>query len=109
MRHPLSETAMKMENPASDQWQFSRRAEQLQSSVIREILKVTVRPEVISFAGGLPSPATFPVERMRAAYDSVLSKQGKVALQYGPSDGYAPLREWVAQSLSTDGAKILPE
>jgi 2-aminoadipate transaminase len=100
---------MKMENPASVQWQFSRRAEQLQSSVIREILKVTVRPEVISFAGGLPSPATFPVERMRAAYDSVLSKQGKVALQYGPSDGYAPLREWVAQSLSTDGAKILPE
>ena len=100
---------MKMENPASVQWQCSRRAEQLQSSVIREILKVTVRPEVISFAGGLPSPATFPVERMRAAYDSVLSKQGKVALQYGPSDGYAPLREWVAQSLSTDGAKILPE
>jgi 2-aminoadipate transaminase len=100
---------MKMEDPAPFQWQFSRRAEQLQSSVIREILKVTVRPEVISFAGGLPSPATFPVERMRAAYDSVLSKQGKVALQYGPSDGYAPLREWIAQSLSTDGAKILPE
>lgn len=100
---------MKMENPAPLQWQFSRRAEQLQSSVIREILKVTVRPEIISFAGGLPSPATFPVERMRAAYDSVLSKQGKVALQYGPSDGYAPLREWIADSLSTDGAKILPE
>lgn len=100
---------MKMENPAPVQWQFSRRAEQLQSSVIREILKVTVRPEVISFAGGLPSPATFPVERMRTAYDSVLSKQGKVALQYGPSDGYAPLREWIAQSLSNDGAKILPE
>jgi len=100
---------MKMENPAPVQWQFSRRAEQLQSSVIREILKVTVRPEVISFAGGLPSPATFPVDHMRAAYDSVLSKQGRVALQYGPSDGYAPLREWIAQSLSTDGVKILPE
>ena len=100
---------MKMENPTPMQWQFSERAQQLQSSVIREILKVTVRPEVISFAGGLPSPETFPVERMRAAFDTVLSKQGKVALQYGTTDGYGPLREWIANSLSTDGAKILPE
>ncbi|KIF83362.1 aminotransferase-like domain-containing protein [Noviherbaspirillum autotrophicum] len=100
---------MKMENPTPIQWQFSQRAQKLESSVIREILKVTVRPEVISFAGGLPSPATFPVERMRAAFDSVLSREGKVALQYGPSDGYAPLREWIANSLSADGAKIVPE
>ncbi|HEX7633753.1 MAG TPA: PLP-dependent aminotransferase family protein [Noviherbaspirillum sp.] len=100
---------MKMDNPTPIQWQFSQRAQQLQSSVIREILKVTVRPEVISFAGGLPSPATFPVERMQAAFDAVLSRQGKVALQYGPTDGYSPLREWIAHSLSTDGAKILPE
>jgi 2-aminoadipate transaminase len=91
------------------QWHFSQRAQQLQSSVIREILKITVRPEIISFAGGLPSPATFPVERMQAAFDTVLSKQGKVALQYGPSDGYGPLREWIAAYLSTDGATILPE
>lgn len=100
---------MKIENPNPMQWHFSQRAQQLKSSVIREILKVTMRPEITSFAGGLPSPATFPVERMRAAYDSVLSRQGKVALQYGPSDGYAPLREWIAASLSTSGAKIVPE
>ncbi|GAB3543549.1 PLP-dependent aminotransferase family protein [Noviherbaspirillum agri] len=100
---------MKMENPAPINWQFSKRAEQLQSSVIREILKVTVRPEVISFAGGLPSPATFPVEHMRAAFDTVLANQGKVALQYGPTDGYGPLREWIAASLSTGGAKISAE
>jgi 2-aminoadipate transaminase len=100
---------MKLENPTPLQWQFSERAQKLQSSVIREILKVTMRPEVTSFAGGLPSPATFPVERMQAAFDKVLSTHGKVALQYGPTDGYAPLREWVANSLSTDGAKILPE
>lgn len=100
---------MKIENPAPMQWQFSERAQQLKSSAIREILKVTMRPGIISFAGGLPSPATFPVERMRAAYDSVLSRQGKVALQYGPTDGYAPLREWIADSLSIDGAKILPD
>lgn len=100
---------MKLENPTSIQWNFSQRARQLQSSAIREILKVTMRPEIISFAGGLPSPLTFPVEQMRAAYDSVLSRQGKVALQYGPTDGYAPLREWVADSLSIGGAKILAD
>jgi 2-aminoadipate transaminase len=100
---------MKIENPAPTDWHFSQRAQRLQSSAIREILKVTMRPEIISFAGGLPSPATFPVERMRAAYDSVLSRQGKVALQYGPSDGYAPLREWIAESVSIAGARILPE
>jgi 2-aminoadipate transaminase len=100
---------MKIESPTPMQWQFAARAQQLQSSVIREILKVTMRPEIISFAGGLPSPATFPVDQMRAAFDKVLSMQGKVALQYGPTDGYAPLREWVADSLSIDGAKILPD
>lgn len=100
---------MKIEHPAPMQWHFSQRAQQLKSSAIREILKVTMRPEIISFAGGLPSPETFPVERMRAAYDSVLTRQGKVALQYGPTDGYAPLREWIAASLSIDGAKILPD
>ncbi|MES2538787.1 MAG: PLP-dependent aminotransferase family protein [Pseudomonadota bacterium] len=100
---------MKIEHPNPIQWRFSDRARQLQSSAIREILKITMRPDIISFAGGLPSPATFPVERMRAAYDSVLSRQGKVALQYGPSDGYAPLREWIADSLSIDGVRIVPE
>ncbi len=100
---------MKIENPNPIQWQFSERAQQLQSSFIREILKITQRPEIISFAGGLPSPATFPVERMKAAYDKVLTETGKVALQYGPTDGYAPLREWIANSLSTEGSKILPE
>lgn len=100
---------MKLENPNPIQWQFAQRVEQLQSSFIREILKITQRPEIISFAGGLPSPATFPIEEMRAAYDKVLSLQGKIALQYGPTDGYGPLREWVANQLSTHGAKILPE
>ncbi|MBQ5948109.1 PLP-dependent aminotransferase family protein [Massilia sp. ST3] len=100
---------MKIENPNPIQWQFSERAQQLQSSFIREILKITQRPEIISFAGGLPSPATFPVEVMKTAYDKVLTQTGKVALQYGPTDGYGPLREWIANSLSTEGSKILPE
>jgi 2-aminoadipate transaminase len=100
---------MKIENPNPIQWQFSERAQQLQSSFIREILKITQRPEIISFAGGLPSPATFPVEVMKTAFDKVLSQTGKVALQYGPTDGYGPLREWIANSLSTEGSRILPE
>ncbi|UGQ44681.1 aminotransferase-like domain-containing protein [Massilia endophytica] len=100
---------MKIENPNPIQWRFSERAAQLQSSFIREILKITQQPEIISFAGGLPSPATFPVDVMKAAFDKVLSANGKTALQYGPTDGYMPLRQWVADSLSGNGAKIAPE
>ncbi|AVR97649.1 aminotransferase-like domain-containing protein [Pseudoduganella armeniaca] len=100
---------MKIENPNPIQWRFSERAAQLQSSFIREILKITQQPEIISFAGGLPSPATFPVDVMKSAYDKVLSTTGKTALQYGPTDGYMPLRQWIADSLSVNGAKIVPE
>ncbi len=100
---------MKIENPNPIQWQFAERAEQLQASFIREILKITQQPEIISFAGGLPSPLTFPVDEMKTAYDKVLSENGKVALQYGPTDGYTPLRQWIADSLSTGGARIVPE
>ena len=108
-RNPFWQVPMKNESPHPMQWNFSQRSQKLQSSAIREILKITMRPEITSFAGGLPSPETFPVEHMRAAFDKVLSQQGKVALQYGPTDGYQPLREWVADSLSTADAKILPE
>ena len=100
---------MKIENPNPLQWNFSERAKGMQASFIREILKVTQQPEITSFAGGLPSPATFPVEIMQAAFDKVLSTNGKVALQYGPTDGYMPLRQWIADSLSENGAKIAPE
>lgn len=85
---------------------LSRRALALTSSAIREILKVTERPEVISFAGGLPSPQTFPVERMREATSKVLLDAPHAALQYGPTEGYGPLREWVAAHMSRDGAQV---
>ncbi len=88
---------------------FSGRARQLTSSAIREILKITERPEVISFAGGLPSPEGFPIPELRAAFDRVLATQGATALQYGRTEGYTPLREWVAQDLSRDGVTIDPE
>lgn len=89
-------------------WVVSERARRLTSSAIREILKVTERPEVISFAGGLPSPLAFPVERMREAADRVLRDAPEAALQYGPTEGYGPLREWVAARHSGPGVTIDP-
>ncbi|MEI7429727.1 MAG: PLP-dependent aminotransferase family protein [Betaproteobacteria bacterium] len=88
---------------------FSQRARAIQSSAIREILKVTERPEVISFAGGLPSSETFPIERMRASIDRVLSANGREALQYSTTEGYAPLREWIAKRVSTAQAPVSPD
>jgi 2-aminoadipate transaminase len=78
-------------------------------SVIREILKVTEQPGIISFAGGLPSPLTFPIEAMREASERVLKDDGKAALQYAASEGYAPLREWVAQDLLKQGMNVSPD
>lgn len=88
---------------------FSQRAQQLTSSTIREILKVTERPEVISFAGGLPAPGGFPVEEINAAFDRVLQQNGKSALQYGPTEGYTPLRQWVADDFRRRGVDVALE
>jgi len=85
---------------------FSSRARALQSSAIREILKITERPEVISFAGGLPAPATFPVDEMRVALEKVLVNNGREALQYSTTEGYAPLREWIAARVGTAQAPV---
>ena len=96
--------------PAVDfQRRFSQRARAIESSAIREILKVTERPEVISFAGGLPSPLTFPVDAMRGALDRVLSGAGREALQYSTTEGYAPLREWIAARVGTPEAPVSPD
>ena len=78
-------------------WKLAARAEKMNPSVLREILKVTERPGIISLAGGLPSPKTFPVQAFADACAEVLHKDGNAALQYAASEGYAPLREAVAQ------------
>ena len=100
---------MKLDDLQHTQWVLARRAERMNPSVIREILKVTEKPGVISFAGGLPSPKTFPVEAFREACDKVLETDGRGALQYAASEGYAPLREAVAQMLpwNVDPAQVL--
>jgi 2-aminoadipate transaminase len=90
-------------------WTMAARAEKMNPSVIREILKVTEKPGIISFAGGLPSPKTFPVSAFRDACDKVLREDGNAALQYAASEGFAPLREMVAQMLpwQVDPAQVL--
>ncbi|WP_454711071.1 aminotransferase-like domain-containing protein [Cupriavidus nantongensis] len=88
-------------------WAISRRAQQLTSSAIREILKVTERPEVISFAGGLPSPASFPVAAMEAATARVFADNPQAALQYAATEGYLPLREFVARRHDVGVERVL--
>ncbi|MBC7618151.1 MAG: PLP-dependent aminotransferase family protein [Candidatus Saccharibacteria bacterium] len=83
-------------------WNLALRAAKMNPSVIREILKVTEKPGIISFAGGLPSPKTFPVRAFREACDKVLREDGHAALQYAASEGFAPLREMVAAMLPWD-------
>ena len=85
---------------------LAQRAHKMNPSVIREILKVTEKPGIISFAGGLPSADTFPIEAMQAACAKVLSQDGKAALQYAASEGLPQLREWVAQELSKQGMRV---
>ena len=89
-------------------WTMARRAERLNPSTIREILKVTERPGIISLAGGLPSADTFPVQAMAEASARVLRDQPREALQYAASEGYAPLREWVAAEMREHGVAAEP-
>ncbi|MCD8262161.1 MAG: PLP-dependent aminotransferase family protein [Bacteroides sp.] len=72
----------------------------LKASEIREILKVTQQEDVISFAGGLPAPELFPVEEISEISQLVLKEAGTKALQYTTTEGYAPLREWIAARMN---------
>ena len=81
------------------EYSFSKSSEALTSSVVREILKLTQGSSVLSLAGGLPAADSFPVEEMREAFDRAFD-QGTTALQYGLTDGYLPLREWIAKRMA---------
>ena len=85
--------------PTNNAWTLARRAERMNPSVIREILKVTEKPGIISLAGGLPSPKTFPVSAFAEASAAVLANDGPAALQYAASEGFAPLRQAIADFL----------
>src|SRR5579859_930406 len=84
---------------------YTRRATAIQSSAIRELLKITQRPEVISFAGGLPAPELFPIPEVQRACAKVLAERGAAALQYSATEGYLPLRALVAADLKRYGVE----
>lgn len=89
---------------------FADRMTGASDSFIREILKVTNKPEVISFAGGLPNPDLFPVEAFAEASARVIRNSGRQVLQYSTTEGYLPLREYLAdQYARRDGLKIDPD
>ncbi|WP_243030059.1 2-aminoadipate transaminase [Thermus altitudinis] len=86
---------------------FGERAGRIQASTIRELLKLTQRPGILSFAGGLPAPELFPKEEAAEKAAEILREKGEVALQYGPTEGYTPLRAWVADWLGVSLEEVL--
>lgn len=88
--------------PISWEQRFAQRTRLMHGSAIRELLKVTERPDFISFAGGLPAPEVFPVAEVAAAAQQILQQQGAQALQYGATEGYRPLREFIAQQMAEE-------
>src|SRR5438093_11717813 len=85
---------------------FSTGIQQSTSSAIRDLLKVTEQPEMISFAGGLPAPECFPTEELTAAAERVLIERPLAALQYGPTEGYRPLRTFIAERMARLGIRV---
>lgn len=88
---------------------FAQRTQRITSSMIRELLKLTEKPDIISFAGGLPAPEVFPVEEIRTATERVLKDHGTTALQYATTEGYRPLRELLVRHMSRYGVDVKPE
>ena len=92
-------------------WEFryAHRTQKMGSSVIRELLKLTEQPDIISFAGGLPAPDVFPIKEFQAACNIVLETQGAQALQYSTTEGYGPLREMIARHTTRYSVQISAE
>ena len=82
---------------------YAKRMETIKASEIREILKLTARPDIISFAGGLPAPELFPIEEMKKVTMKVLEENGQQALQYSTTEGFTPLREKIVYRMSKVG------
>jgi 2-aminoadipate transaminase len=85
---------------------FASRMNKIPRSFVREILKVTEEPDIISFAGGLPNPLSFPVEEIKKATSKVLDEEGEKVLQYSTTEGFGPLREFIAQRYALESLKV---
>src|SRR5260370_6849871 len=81
----------------------ARRVERMRASEIRELLKLIEQPGIISFAGGIPDPKLFPAEAAAEAYAAALSGAARAAMQYSVSEGYGPLRDFLARAMTEDG------
>jgi 2-aminoadipate transaminase len=88
---------------------FAQRTQRMGSSAVRELLKFTELPDVISFAGGMPAPEIFPIEEFRAACERVLKDFGPQSLQYGTTEGILPLREMIARHSARYGIDVTPD
>ncbi len=87
-------------------YRYAQRTQKMKASAIRELLKITEQPDMISFGGGFPAPDVFPVEEFKRACTYVLDHKGADALQYGGTDGYVPLREMIARHTSAIGINV---
>jgi len=88
------------------EYRYAHRTQKMGSSVIRELLKLTEQPDIISFGGGLPAPEVFPVKEFREACNYVLDNFGAQALQYSTTEGYMPLREMIARHTARYGVQV---
>ncbi|WP_313233563.1 aminotransferase-like domain-containing protein [Tissierella praeacuta] len=79
---------------------YAKRMDNIKASEIRELLKLTQQPNIISFAGGMPAPESFPIEELVKIGKDVLENTGTLALQYGPTEGYQPLRDAIAKRMA---------
>src|SRR5512145_3031641 len=91
------------------EYRYAHRTQRMGSSVIRELLKLTEQPDIISFAGGLPAPEVFPLKQFREACNYVLDNLGPQALQYSTTEGYTPLREMIARRTARYSAEVTPD
>jgi 2-aminoadipate transaminase len=108
----LHSPAQHSQEAEAQPYRFARRMSHMAVSAIREILKVTEQPEIISFAGGMPAPELFPVAAIAQAHADVFREEGPAALQYSRTEGWKPLREWIAsrmrtQGIQTDASRVL--
>jgi 2-aminoadipate transaminase len=88
---------------------YALRAKGVKSSAIRELLKITQQPEMISFAGGLPANDVFPIDRIEQSCQKILEENAVTALQYGETEGYRPLRDMIARHIARYGIKVQAE
>jgi len=91
------------------EYRFANRTNRMASSVIRELLKLTEQPDIISFGGGLPAPEVFPVKQFQAACNYVLEHEASQALQYSSTDGYLPLRKMIAERTARYAVEVSPD